>query len=83
MFELLVRLECEGEALRRRLLKSSVRYGNSYFAIALIVFAASLMTGPLEIIAAPAVALPLIPVFFLGLFLVLSIVFLPYGLIVW
>jgi hypothetical protein len=83
MFELLVRLECKREEMRRRLLKSFGRYDNSYFAIALIVLAASMMTGPLEIVTLPAVLVGVVPLFLIGLLLVLSIVGMAFGLLFW
>ena len=84
MFEVLIRLECQMEALRRRLLKSSVRYGNSYFGLAVIAFAISMITGPAELITIPLVGVPVAAVLFIvGLPLVLSIVLLPTGLILW
>jgi len=83
MFELLVRLECEVEALRRQLLKSSVRYNNSYFGAALIVLAVSMFTGPLELVFVPFASIPVAFLFIVGLFLVASVILLPYGLLLW
>jgi len=83
MLELLVRLECARERLRRRSLKSLGRYGNSYFAIALIVLFAGMMTGPLEFIIVPVLLVPLAVLFFFGLIFVISIVLLPTGLLFW
>lgn len=83
MFELLVRLECEREALRRRLLKPSGRYGNSYFGVALFVLAASMLSGPLEIVILPVMLIPVAFIFILGLFSVISIIMAPVGVMLW
>lgn len=84
MFELLVRLEYEREALRRRLFQSCGSSGNRYFAVGLIVFAISMLPGPLELVTVPLFGVPMALLFFLlGLILVITIILLPWGLMLW
>jgi hypothetical protein len=79
---LLVRLDCERQALRRQLLKSFGRYVNGYFGVALIVLAISMMPLPLVPVTLPIFGVVSGFLFILGLLLVLTIIMLPLGLFI-
>jgi len=79
LFEALVRLEHKRRLLRRRVLGMFGRRGDSYFGIALIVLAISMMT-PLLPISLPIFSVVSTILIVVGILALLTIVFIPIGL---
>jgi hypothetical protein len=79
LFEVLVQLEYKRRLFRKRVLGMFGRRDNNYFGVALIVLAISMMT-PLLPVSLPIMGVGSSLLIIVGIFALLTIVFIPIGL---